>query len=131
MHSFRERVINNIKSIQRSITESLEAIEGREFDHDSWERPDGHGRGQVNLIQDGSVFDKGGINYTELEIPLSKTLSTQMSERGKNIDQTRLSDYKLFATGVSLVIHPKNPMIPTIHANYRYLELVLDEEIKD
>jgi coproporphyrinogen III oxidase len=131
MEELRARVINNIKSIQSKITESLETIEGRSFDHDAWERKDRNGKGQVNIIQEGTVFEKGGINYTEIEIPLSKTLATYMSERGKNIDKDRLDDYLLFATGVSLVIHPRNPMVPTIHANYRYLELTLDGKIKD
>ena len=83
------------------------------------------------MIQDGTVFEKGGVNYTEIEMPLTKTLAAQMSERGKNIKDSRLSDYFLFATGVSLVIHPRNPMVPTIHANYRYLELLLDGEVQD
>ncbi|OMJ70907.1 hypothetical protein SteCoe_31021 [Stentor coeruleus] len=131
MAEFRDKVIDHIKAIQAMITESLESIEGSSFIRESWNREDRNGKGQVNLIQDGQVFEKGGVNYTEIELPLSRSLATYISERGKNVDQNHLSDYKLFAVGVSLVIHPRNPMAPTIHANYRYLELILNGEVKD
>lgn len=131
MNSFRSEVINHIKSLQASITASLEEIEGTAFTHEEWQREDGFGRGQVNLIQGGVVFEKGGVNYTEIELPLSRPLAAHISERGKNVDSSRIPEHKLFAVGVSLVIHPKNPMVPTIHANYRFLELVLDNEVKD
>lgn len=131
MDGYREKIISNVKEMQEKITVALENIEGNEFVRDSWQRADQHGKGQANVIQGGRVFEKGGVNYTEIEMPLTRSLATYMSERGKNIDQSRISDYFLFATGVSLVIHPRNPMVPTIHANYRYLELLLDGEVKD
>lgn len=131
MAEFRQKVISHIKSLQHQITSSLEELEGQPFTHEQWQRPDGHGQGQVNIIQDGIVFEKGGVNYTEMDIPLSKSLATLMAERGKNIEDEHLSSYSLFAVGVSLVIHPKSPKIPTIHANYRYLEITLHGEVKD
>lgn len=131
MAEFRERVINHIKAIQQQITDSLEEIEGQAFNHEAWVRPDGHGKGQVNIIQDGRVFEKGGVNYTEIELPLTKTLAGYMADRGKNIDMNAVSQYSLFAVGCSLVIHPRNPMVPTIHANYRYLEITQDGVVKE
>ena len=128
---FRERVKGTIQHVQKVITESLEAEEGSEFMKDSWTRKDGNGYGQANIIQGGKVFEKGGVNFTELEIPLSASLALSMSERGKNIDKEKLESHKLYAVGVSLVIHPRNPMIPTIHANYRYMEITLEGEKKE
>jgi coproporphyrinogen III oxidase len=131
MAEFREKVISHIKSLQHQITSSLEELEGSPFTHESWVREDNHGKGQVNIIQDGRVIEKGGVNYTEIELPLSKTLAAYMAERGKSIDLASSSLYSLFAVGVSLVIHPRNPKVPTIHANYRYLEITQEGEMKD
>lgn len=131
MAEFRQKVINHIKSLQLKITTSLEELEGKPFTHEQWQRPDDHGQGQVNIIQNGDLFEKAGVNYTEIDLPLSKTLATYMAERGKNIQPDHISSYSLFAVGVSLVLHPKNPNIPTIHANYRYLELTLNNELQD
>lgn len=103
--SNRIRARETILEIQKKITDALEGIEGKPFLHDSWIRPDNHGTGQANVVQDGQVFEKGGVNNTEIELPLSPNLAKYMSDRGKLIDMTRLTEYKLYATGVSLVLH--------------------------
>ncbi|CAG9318035.1 unnamed protein product [Blepharisma stoltei] len=126
--SFRAKAKETIQEIQKKITESLEIIEGSPFVHDSWERHDHNGHGQANVIQNGRVFEKGGINFTELEIPLSLNLAKYITERGKNIDLSRVADYLIYAASCSLVIHPRNPHCPTVHANYRYLEVTLNGE---
>jgi len=75
------------------------------------------------VLQDGVFFEKAGVNTSKLTINVNKALLAQMRERGKHIDESQLPNLQLYANGVSLVIHPVNPLIPTIHANFRYMEI--------
>jgi coproporphyrinogen III oxidase len=129
--SFRDRIIDLIRSCQERITASLEEIEGSNFLRDSWTRHDNRGSGQANVIQHGRVFSKGGVNFTQIEMTLMKELAMSATTRGKDIDMNNLNQYNLFATGVSLVIHPDNPMVPTVHANYRYIEITKGDTVID
>lgn len=129
--SFRVRIIDLIRSCQERITVALEELEGGDFLRDSWEREDHRGTGQSNLVQGGKVLGKGGVNFTQLEITLMKELAHSATLRGIDIDMDNLSQYNLFATGVSLVIHPVNPMVPTVHLNYRYIEISKGDTVVD
>lgn len=129
MSAFRDEVATAIMRLQEDMTLALEEIEGKPFVRDAWTRPDDNGFGQANIVQDGRVFSKGGVNFTRICMPLNQAIARAMSERGKNIDQGALGEYALFATGVSMVIHPVNPMVPTIHLNYRYLEITKQDEV--
>mmetsp|Transcript_7909 Transcript_7909/g.15352 ORF Transcript_7909/g.15352 Transcript_7909/m.15352 type:complete len:315 (+) Transcript_7909:22-966(+) len=131
MSAFRDEVAAAITQLQADMTEALEQVEGQSFLKDSWTREDGNGYGQANIIQGGRVFMKGGVNYTRILIPMQPGVARAMSERGKKIEEAHLSDYTLFATGVSMVVHPINPMVPTIHLNYRYLEILKEGEVVD
>lgn len=75
------------------ITEKFQAVEEIEFKFDSWNRPDNNGCGQANIIQEGNTFEKGGVNYTELVIPLSAGMAQAMSAKGKNIEIANLDQY--------------------------------------
>ena len=112
----KEEVVGYLKSLQDSICKGLEELDGSaKFREDLWTRDEGGG-GRTRVIQDGNVFEKGGVNFSEVfgEAPdfLAKELKTKDS--GQNT---------FFATGVSLVIHPQSPMVPIIHMNVRYLQL--------
>lgn len=102
-----------IQQLQDSITARLEAVDGKaKFREDLWERPEGGG-GRTRVIEDGNVFEKGGVNISAVHGPLPKAMQAYF-----NVD-----DVDFFACGLSLVIHPKNPFVPTVHANWRYFEM--------
>lgn len=109
-----------IMKIQSDFCNSLEKIEnGEKFKVDRWLRNEGGG-GITCVLQDGIVFEKAGVNISVVHGSLPPSAVEQMRARGKNIDSGTLP---FFATGVSAVIHPRNPMVPTIHFNYRYFEI--------
>jgi coproporphyrinogen III oxidase len=90
---------------------------GGSFKEDQWERPDGGG-GLSRVLSDGATFEKAGVNRSLVE----GVLSPQLAQRvGAHIATTEAC--RFFATGVSLVIHPRSPMVPTVHLNVRYFEI--------
>ncbi|CAB3254236.1 unnamed protein product [Arctia plantaginis] len=89
------------------------------FKVDRWTRPTGGG-GITCVLQDGRVFEKAGVNISVVSGTLPPAAVQQMRSRGKNLQNAELP---FFAAGVSAVIHPRNPMVPTIHFNYRYFEV--------
>ncbi len=109
----KERFERFILDLQDRITEQLSAIDGKsEFLEDKWERPGGGG-GRTRVIQNGEVFEKGGVNTSVVFGDLPKPMQVKFGvEAGK-----------FYACGLSLVLHPENPKIPTVHANWRYFEL--------
>lgn len=109
----KDQFTTYIKSLQNNITQSLEKEDGATtFREDSWKRPGGGG-GKTRVIENGGVFEKGGVNVSEVFGTLPESMQQQLG--------VKHSDF--FACGISLVIHPKSPMVPTVHANFRYFEL--------
>lgn len=109
----KEQFEKYISSLQDSICQAIEKIDGREkFREDVWQR-DGGGGGVTRVISNGRVFEKGGVNRSAVFGEVTPALATQLKTNGSSF----------FATGISLVIHPLNPMVPTVHANFRYFEL--------
>src|SRR5437016_2845156 len=107
----RERVRDFFKKIQNNITLELNTINGASFREDRWNR-EGGGGGITRVYDDsGSIFEKGGVNISEVFGDFS-------SEFAKSLPYG--DGLKFYATGISLVLHPKNPFAPTVHANYRY-----------
>lgn len=116
----RQRASTYFQQLQSAICSTLELIDGSaRFHSDSWTRTDqagGEGGGGVSRVLRGDgIFEQAGVNFSEVQ----GTLSSEMSTRLTGIP----SEQPFFATGMSLVIHPCSPMIPTTHANYRYLEV--------
>ena len=110
---FRDRWIGYIYGLQDRICEALEQVDGQAvFLTDEWER-DGGGGGRTRVIADGNVIDKGGVNTSVVWGKVNDAMRTQL----------KLDGAKWFACGLSLVIHPLNPYVPTTHANWRYFEL--------
>lgn len=102
-----------IKQLQDSICAGLEAADGKaKFKEDLWKRPEGGG-GRTRVIQQGNVFEKGGVNISAVHGALPESMQQYFG----------VKDADFFACGLSLVIHPKNPMVPTVHANWRYFEM--------
>lgn len=109
----KEQFYKYIQQLQDTITAKLEAIDGKaKFLQDFWERPEGGG-GRTRVIQNGNVFEKGGVNISAVHGSLPKTMQAYF----------KVEDVDFFACGLSLVIHPKNPFVPTVHANWRYFEM--------
>ncbi len=115
----KDKFYNYIVHLQDTITQKLEEIDGKaKFREDVWKRPEGGG-GKTRVIENGAVFEKGGVNISAVHGPLAPAMQ-QYFKVGK---------VNFFACGLSLVLHPKNPMVPTVHANWRYFEMY-DQEGK-
>ncbi|MEI6865967.1 oxygen-dependent coproporphyrinogen oxidase [Flavicella sp.] len=115
----KEHFYTYIQSLQDTITSKLEEVDGKAtFVEDLWNRPEGGG-GRTRVIENGNVFEKGGVNISAVEGVLPQILR----------DNFGVKEGNFFACGLSLVLHPKNPMVPTVHANWRYFEMY-DEQGK-
>jgi len=113
----KDRWIEFINTLQDDICGSLEACDGKaKFIEDAWHRPEGGG-GKTRVITNGNVFEKGGVNTSVVYGTVTDAMRTQLKINGA----------LWFACGLSLVIHPINPFVPTVHCNYRMFELY-DEE---
>lgn len=118
----KEQFVTYIRALQNTITSRLEAMDGKAtFKEDIWEREEGGG-GRTRVIENGAVFEKGGVNISEVNGALPESMQQYFG----------VKDANFFACGLSLVLHPKNPMVPTVHANWRYFEMYNKEgEIVD
>lgn len=102
-----------IQTLQNQICKGLEDVDGTaKFREDLWDRPEGGG-GRTRVIENGAVFEKGGVNISAVHGKLPDTMQKMFG----------VGEADFFACGLSLVIHPKNPMVPTVHANWRYFEM--------
>ncbi|XP_017323873.1 oxygen-dependent coproporphyrinogen-III oxidase, mitochondrial [Ictalurus punctatus] len=110
-----------IMETQAEFCRALQEVDGGTFKVDRWSREEGGG-GVSCVLQDSKMFEKAGVNVSVVSGHLSEEAAKQMRSRGK---QLKAKDGKLpfIAMGVSSVIHPKNPHIPTVHFNYRYFEV--------
>ena len=110
----RARARAMVMGLQDEICAGLESLDGEgTFVEESWERPEGGG-GRSRVMREGRVFEQGGVNFSEVqgqELPPS-ILKQRPEAKG----------HPWFATGTSMVLHPRNPYIPTVHLNYRYFE---------
>ena len=105
------RAADYFRSLQDRICSALVDIDGRaSFREDAWQR-DGGGGGRSRVLADGGVFEKAGVNFSEVFGQMSPDFAHQVP--GEGLDFT--------ATGISLVLHPRSPIVPTVHANFRYL----------
>lgn len=113
----RDRAIATARAIQEHITAFVREVEGAPLREDTWQRPGGGG-GRTRVIADGRVFEKGGVNWSAVHGTLTADAAKAMAAR-----DVEVGDGRFFATGTSVVLHPRHPRIPTVHCNYRYFEL--------
>ncbi|KAL7944548.1 Coproporphyrinogen III oxidase [Trichoderma barbatum] len=116
----RLRMEKFIKEQQQVIVKELERIDGKKFRKDEWTRPNGGG-GITCVLQEGNVFEKAGLGVSVVYGSLPKAAILKMRENHKNLDPN-VESLEFFAAGLSMVLHPYNPMAPTVHLNYRYFE---------
>ena len=110
-HPDKDAVKKYLLDLQERICAALTAEDGRRFREDSWERPAGGG-GRSRVLEGGNVFEKAGVNFSHVfgdGLPPSATAQ-----------RPELAGRSFEAMGVSLVIHPRNPYVPTSHANVRF-----------
>lgn len=107
-----DQVKDYLQSLQSRIVAELEQLDGKaKFKRDSWQRPGGGG-GLSCVLSGGAVFEQAGVGFSHVfgkQLPPSATKA-----------RPELSGQQFQAVGVSLVIHPQNPYVPTTHANFRY-----------
>lgn len=100
-----------LTDLQARIVAELQSQDGREFRWDRWQRPEGGG-GISCLVEEGHLFERGGVNFSHVmgaQLPASASAS-----------RPELAGRRFQAMGVSLVLHPRNPYVPTVHMNVRF-----------
>lgn len=110
----RPRISQFMRQLQDDICQNLATLDGgATFVEDSWTR-DGGGGGRSRVIKGGKIFEQGGVNFSEV---FGETLPPSILKQ-----RPEAEGHSFYATGTSLVLHPRNPYVPTVHLNYRYFE---------
>ena len=116
-----EQVEKYLLNLQNDICEEFGGLDTKSsFDKDVWEREDGRGSGITRVITNGSLFEKGGVNFSIISGDKMPKSATEL--------RPELAGRKYTALGISLVLHPENPFIPTTHANVRFFIAENEEE---
>jgi len=109
----KEAWVDYTHDLQNRICMALENVDGKaKFLEDEWQR-DGGGGGKTRVIANGNVFEKGGVNTSVVFGRVTDPMRTQL----------RINGDQWWACGLSLVLHPVNPFVPTVHCNYRMFEV--------
>ena len=112
-----DRAAGYFRELQDRICVALEETDGREkFREDSWRR-EGGGGGRTRVMVEGNVFEKAGVNFSLVTGELSEAFAAQLPGEGRDFA----------ASGISLVLHPRSPLVPTVHANFRLLSRAAKE----
>jgi coproporphyrinogen III oxidase len=104
-------IYNYLQKLQVKIVEAVELVDGKTFLQDSWQRPEGGG-GNSCLLEEGNVFERAGVGF-------SHVLGTKLPPAA-SVAHPEAAGRPWEAMGVSLVFHPRNPYIPTVHMNVRF-----------
>ncbi|MFA6041328.1 MAG: oxygen-dependent coproporphyrinogen oxidase [Methylophilus sp.] len=106
-----QAVFDYLQGLQARIIEAVEMVDGKTFLHDGWQRPEGGG-GNSCMLEEGNVFERAGIGFSHV---LGNKLPPAAS-----VAHPEAAGRPWEAMGVSLVFHPRNPYIPTVHMNVRF-----------
>ena len=110
--SWRENAESYFRQLQDRISRAIEELDGGRFREDAWERAGGGG-GRTRVLEEGKVFEKAGVNFSSVYGNLPEQFAAKIPLG---------TGTEFSATGISLVFHPRSPMVPAVHANFRYLE---------
>lgn len=110
--TWREKAEIYFKDLQHQISQAIAEIDGTPFREDTWSR-EGGGGGRTCVLEDGKVFEKAGVNFSSVHGNLPPEFAAKIPLG---------TGTEFFATGVSLVFHPRSPLVPAVHANFRFLE---------
>lgn len=109
----KNKIAQEFQLLQDRICKRLEHLDGKStFHEDNWKREEGGG-GRTRVISHGNVFEKGGVNFSEVHGPVTDLMKKQLQMDGD----------EFYATGVSIVLHPHHPFVPIMHMNVRYFQL--------
>ncbi|PIB34349.1 coproporphyrinogen III oxidase [Reichenbachiella sp. 5M10] len=109
----RQTIETWFKKLQDDICTQIESTDQKgAFEQDLWQRPQGGG-GRTRILRNGNIIEKGGVNFSAVEGPTPQ----------KILDALQLDQADFYATGVSIVMHPRSPRVPIIHMNVRYFEM--------
>lgn len=101
-----------VEGLQDDICRALEAEDGQaRFGDEAWERPGGGG-GRTRVLEEGRTFEKAGVNVSSVWGELDEAFAQKLGGDGR----------EFFAAGVSLILHPRSPLVPTVHANFRFIQ---------
>ncbi len=107
----REQASAYFRSLQDRLCGALERLDGAAtFRADVWQR-EGGGGGRTRVLAGGAVFEKAGVNFSDVFGEMAEEFAAQVPGEGRSFT----------ACGISLVLHPASPMVPTVHANFRFL----------
>jgi len=105
------QAVRYFQSLQDRICDGISQADGGGlFREDSWRR-EGGGGGRTRVLSDGGVFEKAGVNVSDVRGEMPEAFAAQLPGEGRDFT----------ATGISVVLHPRSPLVPTVHANFRYL----------
>jgi coproporphyrinogen III oxidase len=111
VETLKERMVEFIHTLQDDICGALERLDGKaRFREDPWQRPGGGG-GRSRVLEEGAVLEKGGVSTSVVFGELEEAFAKKLQGEGRTF----------WAAGLSLVLHPRNPHVPTVHANYRFI----------
>jgi coproporphyrinogen III oxidase len=111
--ALKERAQQYFMQLQDTICEGIAGVDGKaKFEEENWTRAEGGG-GRTRILNNGGVFEKAGVNFSSVSGPMPEKLVKAMN----------VAPADFFAAGISLVLHPLSPMVPTVHANFRYFEM--------
>ena len=108
----KEEISAWFSDLQENICQQLEQTDKGRFKEDLWER-EGGGGGKTRVLTGGAIIEKGGVNFSAVHGRTPENI----------LEALKLPPTDFFATGVSIVMHPKSPMVPIIHMNVRYFEM--------
>jgi coproporphyrinogen III oxidase len=110
--SLKQRMAEHLHALQDEICGALERLDGQaRFREDPWQRPGGGG-GRSRVLEEGVVFEKAGVSTSVVFGELEAAFAAKLQGEGRDF----------WAGGLSLVLHPRNPHAPTVHANYRFIQ---------
>lgn len=114
-----DAVLHYLQNLQNKIVEALELVDGKTFLHDSWNRAEGGG-GTSCMLEDGNVFERAGVGFSHVlgnKLPPAATIA-----------HPEAAGRAWQAMGISLVLHPRNPYVPTVHMNIRFFVATAPEQ---
>lgn len=119
MLSMRHLMEECVNTAQESICNHLADINQKPCEPHPWTSDKLEGGGQANIFSNGKLLEKGGVNVSTVRGNVFGDMVKMLSLE----QQAEPDKYKYFVTSISIVLHPYSPMVPTIHANYRYFEI--------
>ncbi|KAK9446386.1 Coproporphyrinogen III oxidase [Limtongia smithiae] len=125
----REKMEILLKFYQKQIVAAVENADssGQKFIVDEWSRGENMGGGITRVFQDGKVFEKGGVNFSAIHGELPAAAVERMRANHKELKVPKSGKLPFYACGLSLVIHPRHYLAPSVHLNYRYFETLNED----